>query len=196
MPHGNCYLWQPSLVLLHLISDLLIAYAYFSIPILLIYFVSKRQEVPFQKIFYLFGAFIVLCGIGHLLEVWTLWHPAYWLSGIEQGMTALVSCYTAFKMTTLLPQFLSLKTPQELEEINRELEKQIEISEKAREKQQKAERILKNVVEGTASTTGEEFFLALVENLAKALDISYAFVAQVTSRQNRSRKVGKFGFLG
>ncbi|MGB5968403.1 MAG: ATP-binding protein [Spirulinaceae cyanobacterium] len=192
MPHGNCYLWQPPLVLLHLVSDLLIAYAYFSIPILLIYFVSKRQDVPFMRIFYLFGAFIILCGIGHLLEVWTLWHPAYWLSGIEQGMTALVSCYTAFRMTTLLPQFLSLKTPQELEEINRELAKQIEIGEAARKEQQKAEQILKNVVEGTASATGEEFFLALVENLAKALDIRYAFVAQVVD--TKAEKLASLAF--
>ncbi len=183
MPHGNCYLWQPSLVLLHLVSDLLIAVAYFSIPLLLVYFVSKRQDVPFMRIFYLFGAFIILCGVGHLLEVWTLWHPAYWLSGVEQGMTALVSCYTALRMVTLLPQFLSLKTPQELAAINRELAKQIEISEAARKEQQKAEQILKNVVEGTASATGEEFFLALVENLAKALDIRYAFVAQVISTE-------------
>jgi len=127
MPHGNCYLWQTSLVWLHLVSDLLIGVAYLSITAMLLYFLNKRKkEVPFQGVFALFGAFIILCGLGHLLEIWTLWHPAYWLSGIEQAMTALVSCWTALQMATLLPQFLALKTPEQLEAVNRELEKALE----------------------------------------------------------------------
>ncbi len=114
MPHGSCYLWQTSLIGLHVISDLLIAIAYFSIPVMLIYFVYKRQDIPFNRVFILFGLFIVSCGVGHLLDIWTLWHPAYWLSGIERAFTALVSCYTALELMVLLPRFLSLKTPEEL----------------------------------------------------------------------------------
>ncbi|EKQ70001.1 signal transduction histidine kinase [Leptolyngbyaceae cyanobacterium JSC-12] len=125
MPHGHCYLWQTPLVWLHLISDALIAIAYFSIPAMLIYFVRKREDVPFSRVFALFGAFIVLCGIGHLLDIWTLWHPAYWVSGVERAITALVSCYTALKLAELLPQFLSLKSPKQLEQLNQELEKEI-----------------------------------------------------------------------
>ncbi|MFE1743884.1 PAS domain-containing protein [Coleofasciculus sp. H7-2] len=127
IPHGHCYLWQTNLVWLHLLSDLLIAIAYFSIPAMLIYFIYKRRDVPFQGMFALFGAFIILCGTGHLMEIWTLWHPVYWLTGIEQAMTALVSCYTALQMVTLLPQFLALKTPEQLETLNRELQNEIAI---------------------------------------------------------------------
>jgi len=125
IPHGHCYLWKPQLVGLHLVSDLLIAIAYFSIPSLLIYFVCKRRDVPFHKVFFLFSSFIILCGLGHLLEVWTLWYPAYWLTGIEGALTALVSCYTAWKMVTLLPQFLALRTPEQLELLNAELQHEI-----------------------------------------------------------------------
>jgi two-component system sensor histidine kinase/response regulator len=131
MPHGHCYLWQTPLVWLHITGDFLIAIAYFSIPTMLIYFVLKRRDVPFLGIFALFGAFIILCGTGHLLEIWTLWHSAYWLSGIEKAITALISCYTAGSMVTLLPQFLSLKTPQELEAINIKLEREIAVREDA-----------------------------------------------------------------
>ncbi|MEG4403568.1 GAF domain-containing protein [Microcoleus sp. MON2_D5] len=131
MPHGHCYLWQTPLVWLHVTGDFLIAIAYYSIPAMLIYFIFKRRDVPFLGIFALFGAFIILCGTGHLLEIWTLWHSAYWLSGIEKGITALVSCYTAASMVTLLPQFLSLKTPQELEAINRKLQCEIAVREDA-----------------------------------------------------------------
>lgn len=125
MPHGNCYLWQTPLVGLHLASDVLIAIAYFSIPAMLLYFVRQKQ-VEFSRIFVLFAAFIILCGVGHSLEVWTLWHPAYWLSGIEQALTAFVSCYTAIEMAGLLPQFLALRSPAELEALNLELQAQIE----------------------------------------------------------------------
>ena len=131
MPHGHCYLWQTPLVWLHITGDFLIAIAYYSIPAMLIYFVFKRRDVPFLGIFALFGAFIILCGTGHLLEIWTLWHSAYWLSGIEKAITALVSCYTAGAMVTLLPQFLSLKTPQEVEEVNIKLQREIAVREDA-----------------------------------------------------------------
>ncbi|MDQ2097991.1 MAG: ATP-binding protein [Tychonema bourrellyi B0820] len=131
MPHGHCYLWQTPLVWLHVTGDFLIAIAYFSIPTMLIYFIFKRRDVPFLGIFALFGAFIILCGTGHLLEIWTLWHSAYWLSGIEKAATAIVSCFTAGQMVTLLPQFLSLKTPQELEAINSKLQSEIAVRQNA-----------------------------------------------------------------
>ena len=48
MPHGYCYLWQPALIWLHVVSDTLIALAYFSIPLTLIHFVRRRRDVPVQ----------------------------------------------------------------------------------------------------------------------------------------------------
>ncbi len=125
IPHGHCYLWQTPLVALHVVSNALIAIAYFSIPALLLYFVKKRRDVPFSNIFTLFGAFIILCGMGHLLDIWTLWHSDYWLSGLEHAVTAFVSCITALQMVTLLPQFLALKTPEQLEALNQALQQEI-----------------------------------------------------------------------
>ena len=46
IPHGHCYLWKPGLMGLHILSDALIAVAYFLIPITLIYIVKKRKDVP------------------------------------------------------------------------------------------------------------------------------------------------------
>ena len=60
IPHGHCYLWNTQLVGLHLLSDLTIAIAYFSIPLTLFYFVEQREDLPFNWIFTLFGAFIIL----------------------------------------------------------------------------------------------------------------------------------------
>ncbi|MBW4695486.1 MAG: GAF domain-containing protein [Lyngbya sp. HA4199-MV5] len=172
MPHGQCYLWQTPLIGLHVVSDALIAIAYFSIPTMLIYFIRKRKDIPFSQIFAMFGAFIVLCGTGHLLDIWTLWYPAYWLSGGVRALTALVSCYTALQLVSLLPQFLALKTPEALEIINQQLQQ--EIGERRR-----AEDALQNIVAGTASVTGSDFFPALVQQLAIALNVSYVIVSEI-----------------
>jgi PAS domain S-box-containing protein len=116
MPHGTCYLWKPGLVGLHLVSDAAIALSYFSIPITLIYILRKRGDVPFNGIFFLFAAFIIFCGTGHLMDIWTLWHPDYWISGYIRAITAIVSFITAIALTYLIPQILALPTPKKLQE--------------------------------------------------------------------------------
>lgn len=125
IPHGHCYLWKPGLVGLHVIADSLIALAYYSIPITLFYFVRQRRDLPFDWMFLLFASFIVACGTTHLMEVWTLWHPTYWLSGAIKSATAGVSLYTAVSLVSLVPTALALPSPAQLETANRELEREI-----------------------------------------------------------------------
>ncbi|NJP08197.1 MAG: PAS domain S-box protein [Leptolyngbyaceae cyanobacterium RU_5_1] len=125
IPHGHCYLWQPELVWLHVVSDSLIALAYYSIPVTLLYFVSKRQDLPFDWIFLLFGMFIVACGTTHIMDVWTLWHPTYWLSGTIKLITACVSLYTAAMLVPVVSKALTLPSPEQLEAANRNLEQEI-----------------------------------------------------------------------
>ncbi len=125
IPHGHCYLWQTNLVGLHVLSDSLIALAYYSIPIILIYFVRQRQDTPFPKVFLLFSAFIIACGTTHLMEVWTLWVPTYWLSGGLKAITALISLYTASELVLIVPSALALPSPAQLIAANQALEKEI-----------------------------------------------------------------------
>ena len=133
IPHGHCYLWKTNLVLLHLASDSIIALAYYSIPVMLVYFANKRQDVPFQGVFLLFGTFIVSCGTGHLIDVVTLWKPIYWLSGTLKAFTAFISFYTALVLAPLIPQALALPSPAQLEAANQALEKEISDRKQAEE---------------------------------------------------------------
>ena len=112
MPHGYCYSWKPGLVWLHLVSDVLIAVAYFSIPLTLVYFIRKRKDLPFNWMFLCFGTFILACGSTHLMEVWTLWHGTYWLSGAIKLLTALASVPTAILLLYLVPHAVALPSPQ------------------------------------------------------------------------------------
>lgn len=186
IPHGHCYLWQTSLVSLHVVSDLLIAVAYFSIPTMLVYFVRRRQDTPFTTVFLMFGAFIASCGVGHLLDIWTLWFPNYWIAGTERALTAFISCLTAIKLWEWMPQFLALRSPQELKDLNQQLQQEI-----AARKQ--AQQTLQRLVEGTASDTGEAFFSSLVQNLAQALQVRHAFVSEYVSSSNTLRSLAVWG---
>lgn len=124
-PHGFCYLWNPGLVWLHAVSDLLIGLAYFSIPITLRSLSRKRADLPFPWMFFLFGVFIVACGSTHLLEVWNLWHADYWVAGAMKVVTAVASVGTAVLLVPLVPQIARLPSPREWMEANSELQHEI-----------------------------------------------------------------------
>ncbi|WP_375513880.1 PAS domain S-box protein [uncultured Nostoc sp.] len=124
IPHGHCYLWKPGLVWLHLVSDVLTGLAYYSIPVMLVYFVCKRRDMPFGWMFLMSGTFIVAYGTTHLMDVWTLWNPTYWLSGLIKGITAFVSVLTAIQLVPLIPQAL-VPSPAQLEAANSQLAKEI-----------------------------------------------------------------------
>lgn len=118
MPHGQCYLWTPGLVWLHVISDGLIALAYYSIPLTLAWFVRKRTDLDFRWMFLCFAAFILACGTTHLMEIWNVWHGHYWLSGAIKAVTAAVSIPTAILLTRLMPQALTVPSPKSLQQAN------------------------------------------------------------------------------
>jgi signal transduction histidine kinase/ActR/RegA family two-component response regulator len=125
MPHGMCYLWQPGVLGLHVVSDALITLAYFSIPFTLVYFVRKRKDLQFHWMFLCFAVFIVACGTTHVMEIWVIWHPTYWLSGGIKALTAVASVPTAVLLVRLIPQALLLPSPSTLRVANAELEREI-----------------------------------------------------------------------
>ena len=125
MPHGMCYLWRPGILSLHVISDALITLAYFSIPFTLLYFVHERKDLQFNWMFVCFAVFIVACGATHLIEIWVIWDPVYWLSGAVKAITALASVPTAILLARLVPRALQLPSPAALRTANAELEREI-----------------------------------------------------------------------
>lgn len=121
MPHGICYLWKPELVWLHVISDGVIALAYYAIPPALLYLVVRaRREaralglpqpargLPYEWVYLAFGLFIVACGTTHVMGVWNVWNPNYWVSGGVKVVTALASVATAVALPPLMPRAIAL----------------------------------------------------------------------------------------
>jgi len=125
MPHGYCYLWDPRILWLNVVSDGLITLSYYTIPIILIYFINKNRNIPFNRIFWMFGTFILACGTTHLMEIWNVWHGNYMLAGVIKGATAAVSVLTAAMLVQLVPRVMSLPDLVHLQDANRRLEKEI-----------------------------------------------------------------------
>lgn len=121
MSHGHCYFWQEDLLWLHVGSDSVVALAYFSIPLALLYFIQKRPEANLRGIFGLFAAFILLCGATHLFAVVTVWEPYYYLSGFTKAATATISAVTAVALWFLMPLALQIPAPAQLQAANDEL---------------------------------------------------------------------------
>jgi hypothetical protein len=125
LPHGFCLLWDTNLVWLHMVSDGIITLAYYSIPLGLVYFVRRRQDLAFHWIFLLFGIFIFACGTTHVMNIWTLWQPLYVLEGGIKLLTASASIATAIILVPLIPKALALPSPSQLAATNQTLLQQI-----------------------------------------------------------------------
>ncbi|WP_309382760.1 sensor histidine kinase [Cerasicoccus frondis] len=111
----QCGIWSETHGWVHIISDIAIWLAYMAIPFAIFYYVRKRPDVPNQPMFYLFIAFIMLCGITHLLEAMIFWWPAYRFLGLMKLLTAIVSIATVIGLLPMLPKLVAAPTTKELE---------------------------------------------------------------------------------
>ncbi|WP_196492498.1 PAS domain-containing protein [Psychrosphaera haliotis] len=121
MPHGHCYMWQPHILWTNVIADLLIAAAYFSIPVALMVFAKRRPDMGYQKVVWLFSLFILCCGITHLFGIITIWQGLYGWHGLLKSMTAIVSISTAIYLYRILPTLITISTPKQVEGIKQKL---------------------------------------------------------------------------
>jgi signal transduction histidine kinase len=121
VPHGYCLLWRPDLVAIHAISDALIAFSYFVIPFGIWYFARRRADLQFKPVFFLFAAFILFCGITHLVALTTLWLPIYGAQGLMKAATAAVSLASAYALWPTIPKALAIPGLSSLRKANEEM---------------------------------------------------------------------------
>jgi len=126
MPHGSCFFWRQDVLWLHLLSDSTIAISYFSIPLALMYFTRKGGELPFKGLLGFFSAFILACGLTHVMGIWTLWYPDYYVAGFIKLVTAVVSILTAIILWPFVRKALTLPNLFVLQEANARLKEEIQ----------------------------------------------------------------------
>lgn len=108
MAHGHCYLWRPEILWPQVIADSLIALSYYSIPVILLWFVRRRRDIPFHRIFLVFALFILACGTTHIIEVISVWEPMYRLQAVMKVITATISILAVIMLIPTFPQALAL----------------------------------------------------------------------------------------
>jgi len=112
----NCGRWTAFHGWLYIISSILIALAYFSIPVILFYLIKKsKNNLPFLKVFWLFVLFILACGVTHVFDALMFWVPVYRVSAIVLLVTAIVSWLAVLGLYRVIPTALALKSPMALE---------------------------------------------------------------------------------
>lgn len=114
-PRWHCGKWTDFHGWMYIVSDLLIWSAYFAIPLIIIKYISRRKDVYFNKIYFLFAAFILACGSTHFLDAVTFWFPLYRLNALVRLITGIVSWVTVFYLIKMLPSAFSLKSARQLE---------------------------------------------------------------------------------
>ena len=113
----SCGEWSGAQGWLYIISNLAIWASYFAIPVILIYFIKKRSDLPFSNLIKLFIAFILFCGITHFNDALIFWIPIYRLNAWMLFLTAIVSLACVFQLLKSFPKFIELRTPDQLEKL-------------------------------------------------------------------------------
>lgn len=131
-PHGACLLWKPELIWINVVSDALLAVAFFVTAFVLGFFVwRRRRDVLFRGVFWIFAVFATFCALTRLLSILTLWVPVYDIESLVKGFLALVSLLVTAALLFLLPRILVLPTRVQLAHANAALEQEIENRRKA-----------------------------------------------------------------
>jgi two-component system NtrC family sensor kinase len=94
MPRGHDYLWTPKLLVLEGVSNLVLAIAGF---VLAAAFLRRRagRAVPSGRSWTMLALCIGLAAVTHLLDVWLIWAPLYWLDALVRCMAALAAIMAA-----------------------------------------------------------------------------------------------------
>ncbi len=94
MPRGHDYFWTPTLLVLEGVSNLVLALASF---VLAAAFLRRRagRAVLAGRTWAVLALGVGLAALTHLLDVWLIWAPLYWLDALVRCLAALVAIVAA-----------------------------------------------------------------------------------------------------
>jgi PAS domain S-box-containing protein len=125
----HCGQWTAFHGWLYICSDLMIWSAYFTIPVVILKYIRKKQGIRFIRLYFMFAAFILACGTTHFLDAAFFWVPLYRLNALMLFATGVISWITVFYLVKFLPEAFSLKSQMELEkEITQRKEAEEQVS--------------------------------------------------------------------
>jgi hypothetical protein len=128
VPRQNCGDWPEWLITISIVSNLVIGFAYMAIPALLYYFWRKKQEnFPQIRITMWAAAFILFCGLTHIIDTFMFYFPFYRLLILVDVLTACISIKALLEMPKPLQYFLQMKTPGEYKKLVEALQTELKL---------------------------------------------------------------------
>jgi signal transduction histidine kinase len=125
LPHARNGLWTPQLLFTHLFADVATGIAYYSIPLALMYFVRRRSDLDFRRVFVLLSIFMFASGTTHFVSIWAIWHPGHWLDAAARAVAAVASVVTAILLWPLMARTLKVPSKRQLRNAIGQLEHEI-----------------------------------------------------------------------
>jgi PAS domain S-box-containing protein len=133
--------WTQSMGLALMLANFATALAYFAIPVLIIYFLIRRNHVRWSSLWFLFFIALVVGGLTHLLAATAFWWPVYRFHLVVEITMAVVSWIAIVLLIPLVPKLLESKS---IEEFSHQLSRRQAAEQALREK----EALYKSLVEG------------------------------------------------
>jgi hypothetical protein len=99
MPRGHEYLWTPKLLVLEGASNFVLAVSCLVLAVALARRRRKGRELPARRWTPLV-VFLALAAWTHLLDVWVIWAPLYWLDALVRCAAALAAVVAAGSLVT------------------------------------------------------------------------------------------------
>lgn len=125
-PRAICVNQDQAIIWTHIIGDVGIILAYYSIPLALLYFLWRRRDVAFHWIFVMFAFFIMSCGTAHIFGITAFWWPTYRAEGLAKMITAGISLSTAAALWLVMPRALALPSPRQVRDVNEVLQREVD----------------------------------------------------------------------
>lgn len=104
--HRYCYLNDAPLIVSIVSADLLIGTSYALIGLIL-YNLARRAGVGGWML-YAYGTFIGFCGLGHDIDVLTVWYGWYWVTATVRLATMLASVWACVATIVVYRRFVRL----------------------------------------------------------------------------------------
>ncbi len=124
-----------------MLANLATALAYFAIPLVIIYFLIRRNHVRWSRLWFLFFVALVVGGLAHLLAATAFWWPVYRFHLVVDVTMAVVSWIAIVLLIPLVPKLLESKS---IEEFSHQLTRREQAEHALRE----TEAVYKSLVEG------------------------------------------------
>lgn len=109
--------WSP-LTGLNIVSDIAIAMALLTIPVLLLYISRRRHDFRSGPVLVTCSVLASSLGLLSLIDIGNLWHSLAWLETVVRILAAISAAVAAVLLWRLLPGILAMPSARQLRETN------------------------------------------------------------------------------